>query len=77
MTVAYATADRSAEAGTDYVARTGTVSIPPGVRRGVVFITVLPDTTAEADETFTLTLSAPTGAGIRDPLAVATIANDD
>lgn len=77
VSVAFATGQGTATAGQDYVPTNGRVAIPAGQRRTVVFITLLPDGTAEPDETFTLKLTDPVGAGIRYPTATATITDDD
>src|SRR5262245_58625706 len=60
-TVDWATADGSATAGEDYTAGSGTLTFDPGVTSQPVSVDVLGDTTFEADETFTVTLSNPTG----------------
>ncbi len=76
-TVAYATADGTAAAGSDYSAATGTVSFADGETSRIVTVTVNGDTTLEADETLTLTLSNPTGGTLADGVATGTITNDD
>jgi chitinase len=77
VTVAYATADGTATAGIDYFAKTGTLTFPAGVGTQVVMVTVTGDTTAEPDETITLTLSGATNAALGDSQGIATITNDD
>lgn len=59
VTVDYATADGSAVSGDDYVAATGTLSIPAGVTATSIAILVNGDTSREGDETLTVTLSNP------------------
>ena len=56
VTVAYATADGTAEAGADYTSTSGTLTA--GERTGRP-VPVVDDTTDEGDETFTVTLSTP------------------
>ena len=64
VTVDYATANGSAQAGLDYTATTGTLSFDPGDVAKTVSVPVLADALVEAEETFTLTLSAPTNGTI-------------
>jgi chitinase len=67
VTVAYATTAGSAVAGKDYVARSGTLSLIPSKTTGltpieaIVAVAVLPDKSTDGTETFSLTLSNPTG----------------
>ena len=63
--------------GTDFVAKSGTVTFNPGVASQVVNIGVLGDTTVESNETFTVTLSNPSGATIGAGAAIGTITNDE
>ena len=77
VTVAYATADGTATAGADYTATSGTLTFTVGESSKTVSVPVLEDALDEGEETFTLTLSNPTGATIRDGVATGTIANDD
>jgi hypothetical protein len=77
VTVSYATADGSATAGQDYTATAGKVTFAPGVVSQVIDVSVLGDTTVEPTETFTVTLSNPSGATIATASAVGTITNDD
>ncbi len=80
VTVDWASANGSATAGFDYTAASGTVTFNPSETSKTVAVAVLGDSSDEADETFTVTLSNPTGAGLDgDGAAVATgtIANDD
>ena len=78
VTVNYATSDVSATAGTDYVAGSGTVTIPAGSTKGTFNVVVNGDTTVETDETLTVTLSgASSNATIATATATGTIKNDD
>jgi len=77
VTVDWATADGSANAGTDYTQGSGTVSFAPGETAKQVSVDVSGDTTHESDETFTVTLSNPSGTTIGNGNATATITNDD
>ena len=67
----------TATAGADYTAASGTVEFSPGATSRTVSVDVRGDTLDEADETFTVTLSAATGgASIGDASATGTI-NDN
>ena len=77
ITVDFATADGTAGAGTDYVAKSGTLTFKPQTTEGVIDITVLGDTLKEPDETFNVVLSKPTNATIVTAIGTATIRNDD
>ena len=75
VTIGYATANGTATAGTDYTATTGTLTFAPGVTSQKINVPVLADTAVETAETFTVTLSKPTGATITTATATATITN--
>ncbi|WP_410622603.1 Calx-beta domain-containing protein [Amycolatopsis sp. cmx-8-4] len=77
VTVHYATADGTASAPADYAAASGDVTFAPGETAKPVTVLVNPDTVDEPDETFTVTLSAPVGAGLVDPTGIGTITDDD
>ncbi|MGD9622965.1 MAG: glycosyl hydrolase family 18 protein, partial [Mycolicibacterium sp.] len=77
VSVQYATSNGTAAAGSDYIATAGTITFAPGVTTQTVEVQVLPDTLVEPNETFTVTLSNPTGATITDATAAGTITNDD
>ncbi|HEX8027228.1 MAG TPA: Calx-beta domain-containing protein, partial [Vicinamibacterales bacterium] len=78
VSVNYATADISALAGSDYVAKSGTLSFANGETSKTVTITVNADLLAESHETFALNLSGATGgATITDAQATGTIFDDD
>ncbi|SEP49729.1 Aryl-phospho-beta-D-glucosidase BglC, GH1 family [Rhodospirillales bacterium URHD0017] len=77
ITVAYATSNGTATAGSDYTAASGTLTFAAGETSKVVHVQVSGDTAVEANETLTLTLSAPSGATIADGTALGTITNDD
>jgi hypothetical protein len=77
-TVAYATANGTATAGSDYVTTSGTLTFNTCPSTQNVTVTVNGDTVFEPDETFTVNLSNPTGnTGITDSQGVGTITNDD
>jgi subtilisin family serine protease len=75
--VRWATANGSAQAGSDYVGATGSVRFLPGATSKRVKVTVNGDSALEANETFTLKLKKPTRLVIADATGVGTIQNDD
>ncbi|MDH3218728.1 MAG: PQQ-dependent sugar dehydrogenase [Gammaproteobacteria bacterium] len=77
VTVAYASSDASAIAGTDYQAVAGSLSFAPGVTSQTIGVTVQGDTDIEADETLILTISLPGNATLAQATATGIITNDD
>ena len=77
VTVNWATQNGTAAAGTDYSAATGTLSFAAGETSKTIAVTVNGDTAVEADESFSLLLSAANGATIADDTGLGTILNDD
>ena len=77
MTVAYETRDGSAQAGHDYTAKTGTLTFAAGETSKTLAVALLDDAVDDGGETFTVSLSNPTGAVIADGEAVGTIENSD
>lgn len=76
--VSYATADGTAIAGSDYIAKSGVLTFLPGEVSKNLNVTLITDTVSEPFETFFLNLSNPTGgATISDSQAIGTINNDD
>lgn len=76
-TVAYATANGTATAGSDYTANSGTLTFSPGQTSKSINVTIIGDINYESDETFAVTLSSPSGITIAQGTATGTIANDD
>ena len=77
ITVGYATANGTATAGSDYTATTGTVTFAAGETAKTLNVGVTGDTTTEPTESFTVTLSAPSGATLTRATATGTIVDDD
>jgi CSLREA domain-containing protein len=77
VTVDYATANGTATAGSDYAARTGTLTFLPGMTTQQVRVAVIGDTNVESDETLFVNLAGAANATISDNQATGTIANDD
>ena len=67
----------SAQAGVDYTANSGTLTIAAGSTTGTITIDLLQDSEEENTETATLTLSNPTNATISDSTGTLTITDDD
>ncbi len=77
VTVAYATANGTATAGSDYTATNGTATIVAGMTTATVSVPILDDTIHEDNETFNVNLTNPTNATIADAQGVGTIIDDD
>ena len=77
VTVAYATANGTATAGSDYVATSGTLSFPAGTTSQTINVVVTGDTEVEPDETVLVNLSGATGASVARTQGIGTIVNDD
>ena len=77
VTVDYATSDGSAQAGSDYTAKTGTLTFNTGDTSQTVSVTVLTDSEDESQETLTLTLSNPSQATLGDGTGTGTIENGE
>ena len=83
VTVSYATRDLAsgganppAQAGADYTATSGTVTIPAGQTSVQVRVPVANDATFEGDEDFGISLSNPVNATVASADGVGTIADD-
>jgi hypothetical protein len=77
ISVHFATADASARAGADYVARRGVVVFKPGQTSKKLAVRVIGDTVPEPEETFFLDLSRSRGARVKTRRAIAKIAAND
>ncbi len=77
VTLAYATADGSAEAGLDYSLDSGTLTFAVGDTEKEIRIPITDDALDEEDETFTVTLTNASSAGVTRPVATGTIEDDD
>ncbi len=77
VTVDYATADGTAEAGVDYFAASGTVTFDPGETSAGIFVAIIPNTEVDGNRDFFVNLSDPSGATIEDGTAVGVIFDDD
>jgi hypothetical protein len=78
VTVNYATSDGTAKtASGDYVAASGSVTIPAGQLSATVAVTINGNTADLPNKSFTLTLGTVTGAWLIDTTATGTILDDD
>ncbi|SFJ09152.1 Calx-beta domain-containing protein [Albimonas pacifica] len=77
VTVDWSTVDRTAQAGADYRAASGTLSFAPGETVQTIRIRVFGDETPEDDERFLVRLSNPEGATLADRRGVVRILDDD
>ena len=78
VTYSIATANGTAVAGSDYVAKALTgESIPAGQTSRTFTVGIIGDTTAEPNETFAVNLGGVSGATLLDGSAIGTILNDD
>jgi subtilisin family serine protease len=73
----YQTADNTANAGSDYVAASGSGVLPAGSLLVYVDVSIIPDTNVEPSETFFLHISNPQFATILDGEGVGNILTDD
>lgn len=76
-TVAYATANGTAIAGTDFIATSGTLTFNPGDTSQAISVEIVDDAEAEVDENFFLNLSNANNAAIADNQGEATISDND
>jgi hypothetical protein len=77
VSVAYATADGTASAPSDYAAANGTLTFNPGETSKTISVSVAADLAIEQDETLSVTISGPVGATIATGTATGRITNDD
>jgi hypothetical protein len=78
VTYTIGTVNGAAQAGTDYVASTLVgETIPAGATSKTFSVTINGDTAVEANEAFSVVVSAVTGAGVGDGTGVANSVNDD
>ena len=75
-TVAYTTANGTATAGSDYTVKSGILTFGAGVSTQNITVATINDTLVEGPETFTVTLSSPSGATL-GATTVATVTIND
>src|SRR5262249_51400787 len=77
ISVAYATADGTARAGSDYEAASGTVLFAAGESSKTIVLTIKDDNIYEPDQTFTANLSNPVAGRLGMSVHTVTIQDDD
>jgi hypothetical protein len=77
VSVQYATADATAISGSDYVAKSGTLTFFAGTSSQTINVSINGDADIESDETLLFQLFSPTNAVIEDAQGVGTILGDD
>lgn len=77
VSVNFATVNGTATGGSDFTARTGTVSFSPGTTSQSISITLTDDTTDEVDENFSLQLSSPVNAALGTPSTASILIDDN
>jgi hypothetical protein len=77
VTVAFATANGTAKAGSDYTAVSGTLTFAPNVTTQLIVVPITGDLMDEPTENFFVNLSSPTNATIDDGEATGTIVDND
>jgi glucose/arabinose dehydrogenase len=77
-TVNFSTSNGAATAGSDYTARSGTITFAPDQITQTITIPIINDTIPESNENFTITLSSPTGSilGSQTTSTVTILDND-
>lgn len=77
ISINFATADRTAQAGSDYIATNGLLIFPAGVTSNAIPVTILGEAAVESDEMFLVQFSRPTNAILQTSSAAVTILDDD
>jgi Calx-beta domain/Purple acid Phosphatase, N-terminal domain len=77
VTINYATANGTASSGSDYVAKTGSVTFSAGQTTKNFNVSIVNDRVGEETETFLVNLTGATNATIADGQAVCTITDND
>jgi hypothetical protein len=79
--VSFETRNGTAIAGSDYIASSGKATIPAGKTETLIGVTIIADSIAEADETFSLVITQPINGtfpqNVSEITATHTILNDD
>lgn len=77
VSVNFATADGTAEAGSDYASKAGLLTFAPGEKSKSIKVLVNGDSDIEAHEWFAVNLSGARNASVSDSQARGSIYNDD
>ena len=75
--VAFAAADGTATAPSDYVATNGSLTFPAGTLTRTITVSIVTDNMFELDEQFSVNLSSASNATFADSTATGLISNDD
>jgi Ca2+-binding RTX toxin-like protein len=73
VTAHFQTTDGTATAPADYASKSGTVTVLAGHTTGTLTVSVVGDRLKEPEETFTVSVSAPSGATVTDGQATGTV----
>lgn len=78
VTVSYATGGGSATSGSDFSSTSGTLTFTSGQTTKTISVPITNDSTTESSESFTVSLSSPSGATLGSPSSsTVTIVDDD
>ena len=77
VTVPWATADDSAQGGSDYAAASGVLSFAPGETAKTLTLNLVDDDLAEGDESFQVVLGNPGNATLADAVGAVMISRND
>lgn len=77
VTVNYKTKNSTVVAGSDYIAKEGTITFAPGEARQTLRVSIIGDTQFERNENFKVILNNPVNALIEDSKGEGTIVNDE
>jgi hypothetical protein len=75
--VQYTTVQGSATAGSDYISKSGTLTIPAGKTTGTISILIKGDKQVEPNESFIVSLFSAKNSFVADPNGTGVIRNDD
>jgi Ca2+-binding RTX toxin-like protein len=77
ITVDFATQSGTAQAGSDFVATSGTLTFAPGVTSQTIVVPIVGDTVVEGTESFQIVLSNPVNATLSQTTSTVTILDND
>jgi ELWxxDGT repeat protein len=77
VTVSYTTVAGTAQAGSDFVPKSGTLTFAPGEREAFVEVSVVSDGAFERAESFGLAVTTTSGAPVADGKGMAVVLDDD
>ena len=77
VSIDFTTVDGTAKAGSDYVAKSGTFTIPAGTSGIFIFVDLIDDNVTEPSETFQINISNPVNAFLGTSSGTVTILDND